>query len=240
MDNYYHHYWQGLWAPRPIRRAVAISLAAHLVLGVFTFEAFKHRPPVRPPMMHYVQFVPVQQPEPPKPEPEIKPEPEKPKPKPPEPKPKPKPKPPEPKPKPKPKPKPEPKPEPKPKPPEKKPEPAPKPEPKKPARTGVTMKQELPTVLDSWGRNVQRKVEKHWRVPSGIRLDLENDEAEVAFWVDRRGQLLGEPEIIKPASDPMLGESGVRAIKLAAPLPPLPEDYKQPEQQVVYVFGLVR
>lgn len=102
------------------------------------------------------------------------------------------------------------------------------------------MKQELPSILDSWGRRVQHKVEKYYRVPPGVRLDLENNTAEVAFWVDRNGNLLGKPEVVREASDPALGVSGVRAIELAAPLPPLPEDFRQPEQQVIYEFRMVR
>jgi len=238
MNSYYHQYRQGLWATDRLRRAVLISLMAHLVLGLVAFQAFKHPRPVFRQNIYHVQFVPIQPPETPKekepetpvpqePEPELEPEPE-------------------PKPKPEPEPKPKPKVEPRPKPPKPKPKSAPKPEskpapkPKTPAPTGITMKQKLPSVLDVWGRLVQRKVEKYWEVPPGIRLDLDNNEAEVAFWVGRDGDLLGEPQVVKHASDTALGESGVRAIKLSAPLPPLPEDYEEPEQQVVYVFALVR
>jgi hypothetical protein len=58
--------------------------------------------------------------------------------------------------------------------------------------------------------------------------------------VDRNGNLLGEPEVIKHASDPELGLSGCRAVKLAAPYSPLPDDYREPEQEVVYLFTLVK
>ena len=71
-------------------------------------------------------------------------------------------------------------------------------------------------------------------------LEEDDDEALVSFWVDRSGNLMGPPEIVKHATNRSLGESGVRAIKLAAPLPPLPIEFAASEQQVVYAFGLVR
>lgn len=186
-------------------------------------------------------------PEPPKPEPP-KPEPEKPKPEPEKPKPKPEPK--------KPKEKQEKKPEPakQPKKPSKETKPKlpdePIPLPSGPpvlpglpqgvpgAPSAVSVKGGLPSVLSGWGQLVQMKVEKYWEEPSGVRLDLENNSAEIAFWVDRQGNLIGEPEVIKKSGDPALDETGLRAIKLSAPLPPLPDDFTKAEQQVVYVFRL--
>jgi TonB family protein len=109
---------------------------------------------------------------------------------------------------------------------------------KAPMKTGITAPEGLPTVLDGWARLVQRKVEKFWQPPAGLRLDVEN-QAVISFWVDRQGNLIGKPEIVKAAADAELGETGVRAILLAAPLPPLPEDFKGQEQQVIYVFTLV-
>lgn len=239
MNSYYdHQYWRNLWAPNGLRRAVVISLLAHVVLGLVVLEAFKHRRPLPSPVTYNVQFIPVSPPEPPKevqapvpPEPEPEPEPPKPTPEPPKeeptPKPKPEPEPPKPRPKPKPKPKPE-----------AKPKTIARPD--EPQQTGISMKQELPSALDAWGRRVQRKVEKYWQIPGGIRLDLDNNSATVSFGVGRRGNLIGEPEVVEDAGDPALGRSGVRAIKLAAPLPPLPDDYEATQQQVVYVFSLVR
>jgi len=217
-----------------------------------------------PPITYQIAFVPPAAPvEKAKPKEEPKPKVEEPKPKPKEePKPKveePKPKPKE-EPKPKPKveePKPKPKEEPKPKPKE---EPKPKPVPLKeidpveeeapPTRfdpiepqeelTPRGTVQQLPSILDAWGRLVQRKVEKYWAVPSGIRITDAENEAVVSFWVDRSGHLIGEPTVVKNAVDESLAESGVRAIQLAEPLPPLPDDFPEPEQQVVYVFSLSR
>lgn len=206
-----------------------------------------------------------EEPEPPKPEP---PKPEPPKPPPPK-EPEPEPEPPKPKvvekepeppkkepekvakkepepepPKPKPKPPPEPKPEPEVKPEEQQvakkiDEPAPEVPAEVPQETGIKRNQ-LPPILAAWGRALQRKVEKVWAVPGGLRVDSENNEAHVAFWVDRQGNLVGRPEILKHASDPLLGESAVRAIVLAEPLPPLPEEFEGSRQQVIYVFNLAR
>ncbi|MBN2310885.1 MAG: TonB family protein, partial [Candidatus Hydrogenedentes bacterium] len=113
----------------------------------------------------------------------------------------------------------------------------PKAEPKpEPAQPGVSMPEELPSVLGYWGRLVKRKVEGAWRVPAGIRIDPDANAAMVSFWIDRQGALIGTPQIVKPARDPAVGASAVRAIKQAAPFPPLPEEYAEPEVQVVYTF----
>lgn len=200
------------------------------------------------------------EPEPPKPEP---PKPE-PKPEPPKPEPEPEPEPVEvaavkkvepPKPEPKPEP-PKPKPEPpkeKPKPlelKESKPEPPPKPmkllEPEpvlKPiepidVEPTATLKfsAKLPNELSTWGGLVQRKVEARWSTPTG--LQIAENEALVSFWVDRHGNLIGEPEIIKHAQDRAVGDSAVLAVKTGAPFPPLPKSYGGPEVNVIFVFRL--
>lgn len=250
MDDTHSHYWRTLWTPRPFRRALVASLAVHVALGVAVAQSMRKPPnPPPKPVTWEVAFITPLTPdpeeeaevvEPPRPEPEPEPESKaEPEPKPPpkveketEPTPVPKP---EPKPKPKPKPKAEPKPKPK-QPPKPEPE-VKKPEPKK---TGIRIKQELPSILNSWGRLVQRKVEKYWVVPGGIRIDEANADALISFWVDHDGNLLGRPEIVKHAADAALGQSGVRAILAAAPLPPLPVEYEEAEQQVVYAFSLVK
>jgi hypothetical protein len=194
----------------------------------------KIEPKPEPPKPPEPKVEPKPEPKPkPKPEPkkvEPKPEPPKPKPKPPKPEPpKPKPEPPKPKPKPEP-----PKPKPKPEPP--KPKPKPKPAPvAEPAVSGVET-DELPTLLQAWSRNVKRKVDRVWVLPSGIRLETDKNVAIVEFWVDRRGQLLGPPKVVQQASDLALGVSGVRAIQLSAPLPPVPEGYAQNKVCVKYRF----
>jgi hypothetical protein len=96
----------------------------------------------------------------------------------------------------------------------------------------------IPSVLSGWVRLVQRKVEGVWAVPPGIMMDPDNNIAEVSFWVDRYGDLIGTPVVTKHAADPALGESGINAIMLAQPFPPLPEGYPQVEQLVVYAFKL--
>ncbi|HIJ66465.1 MAG TPA: hypothetical protein HPP77_11005 [Candidatus Hydrogenedentes bacterium] len=135
-------------------------------------------------------------------------------------------------------PKPPEKPKPQPKPKKEPQQDAPKPEPQKDPKPEISMKAALPTVLSYWGRNVQRKVERYWLVPSGIRMDGDKNEAVVVFWVNRRGNLLGEPEVVQEAADPALGKSGVHAIQLAAPFPPLPDEYAESQVQVSYVFGV--
>ncbi len=100
------------------------------------------------------------------------------------------------------------------------------------------MTNQLPPELEWWARQVQRKIDSVWVVPEGIKVDAENNVAEVSFWVNREGQLVEPPKVTKEASDPELGESGVRAIMLAAPFPKLPDNYPNDEQLVVYSFSL--
>ena len=140
--------------------------------------------------------------------------------------------------------KPEPKPEPKKETPPKKPSPPKKeivakneqPE----SNTGVSSRQELPTMLSAWARSLQRKVERFWAVPGGIKVTKEGEEALVSFWVSRDGNLIGQPEILEPGPDRALADSGVRAVLAAAPFPPFPPDYKESEQFVIYGFSAMR
>ena len=107
-----------------------------------------------------------------------------------------------------------------------------------PMKAGINLPEGTPTVLDGWARLVQMKVEKNWQIPAGLQLDGADKEAVVSFFVDRNGNLIGQPEIMKESSEPELAKSGVQAILLAAPLPPLPQDFPALEQQVIYVFSL--
>lgn len=143
--------------------------------------------------------------------------------------------------------KPEPKKVPPKKQPEKKPDPAaatptnaPQPEvvAKMPPPSSGVQQQQLPPMLNMWGRQVQRKVEKYWSAPGGVQLTPENREVQITFWVLRDGTLLGEPAADR-AVDPALAQSCVQAIVNAQPLPPLPLEFVGDRQQVVYVFSLM-
>jgi TonB family protein len=112
------------------------------------------------------------------------------------------------------------------------PEAPPEPEPKQ----GVSMQKALPSVLTAWGRLVQRQVERRWRVPAGVFIDPDNNDVIIAFWVNREGRLLGEPKIIKEASDPVIAKSAVQAIKAAQPFANLPDAFRAPEVEIVYTF----
>ncbi len=96
----------------------------------------------------------------------------------------------------------------------------------------------VPSELAGWIRLVQRKVESVWAIPAGILMDADENVAEVSFWVNSDGRLLGTPTVTMHAADRALGESGVNAIRLADPFPPLPEGYPHQEQMVVYAFRL--
>ena len=244
-----------------MRVALVLSAFAHVAGVLFLPRILDLSTPQPIPISYEIEVVSIP---PLEPEPEVKSVEAPPEPK-PEPPPPPKPKPPPPKPKPKPEPKkaavkeekkPEPKPEPPPKP-KPKPKPETKPEVKKPApekplpRPEIVAKapppaskgvqrQQLPPILNAWGRLVQRKVEKYWQIPGGVLLTEENREVHISFWVDRDGRLLGRPKIVKDASDPALGESGIRSILMAEPLPPLPMEFRGRQQEVVYVFSLMK
>lgn len=255
MDNRFNHYWMTPWPQTHLRRTLIASVALHVVLGVAVGQLYLKQTELPPQMVYQVQFFSPPTPEPPKEviakavPPETKPKPipdppkeveKKPPPKKPappkvvkkvEPEPVKKPKPPEPKP-------PEPKP-PEPKKPPPKHEQIAKAEPLVQAPS-VSEAQALPPELQSWGRRVQRKVEGLWAAPAGVRMNTDKKEAKVEFWVDRRGRLIEGPTVIQHAADRVLGESGARAIRLAAPLPPLPETFSESRQRVVYSFTVAR
>ena len=99
-------------------------------------------------------------------------------------------------------------------------------------------KKTLPDVLTTWAGLVQRKVHSKWRMPGGVKVIEENKEVHISFWVDRNGKILGTPEVVKAADDPALAKAGLLAIKLAEPLPKLPNEFMGTEQQILYVFTL--
>jgi TonB family protein len=192
-------------------------------------------PEPQPPKPEPEPVPPPPEPEPPKPEPEPEPvrvaavqKPEPPKPEPPKETPKPKPEPPKPKPQPL---------------ALKEPEPEIRPlqmldrlEPIEPVmESNITMKFSAQAdVLDTWGALAKRKIESRWVAPGGV--SLASNEALVSFWVDRGGNLLEEPQVLRHAADRSVGESAVRAIKLAAPFPPLPKQFTEPEVNVTIAF----
>ena len=102
------------------------------------------------------------------------------------------------------------------------------------------MENPLPSELSYWARMVQRKVTRYWEVPGGIRIEPQNNQAKVSFFVDRKGNLIGEPVVIQHANDPALAQSGIRALKLSAPFPPLPDSYMEPDVEVAFTFTLAR
>lgn len=272
MEKHYEEYWRSFGESRRLRRAIAISLAIHIVVALLmtqilprkrefivpsAFEvALMNQPSVNdnpPPPTPEPPTPEPPQPEPPKPEPPKPPDPEPPKvveAKPPEPekekkeetKPKEKPKPKEkakekqkeePKPKETAKPKPTPKAQ-------QQPQKPPQQQKEKPTETGVAVQAGVPSELAAWARLVEKKILKNWMIPAGILLDPNNNQADVAFWVDRQGNLIGQPEIIKEASDPEVGQSGIQAILLSVPLPPFPPECSKQEQEVVYTFTVVQ
>ena len=103
-------------------------------------------------------------------------------------------------------------------------------------KPGLTMAGGVPSVLGMWGGLVQRKVEKEWVVPEGIQLGPVDDGALISFWVNRDGQLVGEPSVEKHAVDSAVAVSAIRAIKSAVPYPALPDSFGDAKVQVYYTF----
>jgi colicin import membrane protein len=93
----------------------------------------------------------------------------------------------------------------------------------------------MPSILGSWANSVKRAVKGQWREPGGMPL---GSRTAVSFWVSADGQLLGEPEVVEPSNDASLDQSAVNAVKLAAPFMPLPANYHEPKQQVIFVFTI--
>jgi outer membrane biosynthesis protein TonB len=255
MNDIYAYHWRYMRRGRRLHAAVIASIILHASV-LAAVGLVWHKPPPKPMQLVYeVSFI-----APAPPEPEPKPEPVKaPPPPPPPPKKEPEPKKEAPKPEPKKvaekKPDP-PKPEPKPveKPPEKKPEP--KPEPPKPTPPKDLPKPEvvakapppesgikrdlLPPLLNAWGRQVQRKVEKYWVQPGGVRLDVDDGSVQISFWVGRDGMLLTQPVVATPSANPALAASGIQAVVNAQPLPPLPIEFGEDRAQVIYTFSMVQ
>jgi TonB family protein len=108
------------------------------------------------------------------------------------------------------------------------------------SRRSQIVSEGIPSELGGWVRLVQRKVERVWTTPGGVSMNADENTAVVTFFVDRNGNLMDEPIITQHASDPAIGESGLRAIKASAPFPPLPDGYPRMEQLVEYEFSLIR
>ena len=106
-----------------------------------------------------------------------------------------------------------------------------------PIRTGPNGELGLPSELSGWAHLVQIKVEKFWQPPTGLRVGGGN-QVMIKFMVDRLGKLTEDPEIVEPCDDVELAESGIKAIKQALPLPELPQEFREAEVQVAYVFSL--
>ncbi len=102
--------------------------------------------------------------------------------------------------------------------------------------TVIGMQSNLPSELSGWSRLVQRQVFNSWQMPIGVRADPEENQAEISVWVNRNGELVGEPVVLSQGLDPELAQTGIEAVKNAAPFPPFPDNFSDPEQQVVFTF----
>ncbi|MBI5094325.1 MAG: TonB C-terminal domain-containing protein [Candidatus Hydrogenedentes bacterium] len=107
-------------------------------------------------------------------------------------------------------------------------------------KLGVEIQEGLPGVLTYWIGQVQRKVKSKWETPEGVLIVPDQNAAQIGFIVNRKGELVGQPEIVKEASDPVVAQSGLKAVLDSAPLPPLPDDFEENQQQVIITFRLVR
>jgi outer membrane biosynthesis protein TonB len=263
VSDIYANHWRYLRRKPRLRAAIVASVFLHGSLLATASLQWRQPPPKAIPLVYEVSFIapptpepspePVKTPPPPAPPKQEPPKPEPPKPEPKKEEPKPEPKKvaekkPEPKPEPKKEeskkepPKPEKKPEPKPQPPRPTP-PKDLPQPEvvakaPPPESGIS-RNTLPPQLNAWGRQVQRKVEKFWMQPGGVRLDDSQSSVQISFWVGRDGMLLSQPVVRTPSAHPALAESGIQAVIGAQPLPPLPIEYSADRTEVVYTFSMM-
>ena len=107
-------------------------------------------------------------------------------------------------------------------------------------RVGIETHEGEEGPLSGWINLVQRKVENKWLSPEGILIVPDHNSAQIRFTVNRKGELVGQPEVVKEASDPEVAKTGMKAILEAAPLPPLPEDYTESQHEVIITFRLVK
>jgi TonB family protein len=100
--------------------------------------------------------------------------------------------------------------------------------------TGISVKG-VPGPLSTWANQVKRQVKRFWVEPMGVNV---SNQCAISFWVARDGRLMGEPTIHQASNDAALDESALRAVRLAAPFPPLPPQFTGNEQQVIFIFTL--
>lgn len=91
----------------------------------------------------------------------------------------------------------------------------------------------MPSILSTWAKQVQRNVLRYWNAPGGVSV---GNRTIISFTVSRDGQLLGEPQVAEPSGDAALDASGIQAVKVAAPYPPLPVGFSGSQQEVLFVF----
>lgn len=91
----------------------------------------------------------------------------------------------------------------------------------------------MPSILSTWAKQVQRNVLRYWNAPGGVSV---GNKTVISFTVSRDGQLLDEPQIAEPSGDAALDASGIQAVKVAAPYPPLPVGFTGSQQEVLFVF----
>ena len=71
---------------------------------------------------------------------------------------------------------------------------------------------------------VRDKVATHWRPPSGVAVAGGEVASTVNFRIDRRGRIMAS-YVEKPSGKEVFDQAGLRAVAMADPLPPLPQDY---------------
>ncbi len=80
---------------------------------------------------------------------------------------------------------------------------------------------------------LQARVEREWRPP---HLREEGISCVVHFVIDRFGKLKSLV-VEKSSGNPLFDQSGLRAVQVAAPFPPLPPGYAQPTLSVHFEFA---
>ncbi len=95
----------------------------------------------------------------------------------------------------------------------------------------------LPAGLKGWGEKVMQKVGRYWTIPPGLPMTADNY-ADIEFIVDRDGNILGQPRILKEGTSLELSQSGLAALALTKKLPPFPTSFLESRVTIIYRFNL--
>jgi TonB family protein len=91
---------------------------------------------------------------------------------------------------------------------------------------------------DRYLLEVKNKVRKTWEIPRSLVVRLEQGETVVTFVIGLDGQVGDGPRLVKSSGFPELDDSALRAVRRAAPFPPMSDRRSARPQRVTMSLGL--